>query len=176
MWLVLLHFFSGDCIAGEVSVSSLFLLSCERVESLGMDLVCSPMCFFFRVGGSSANSGISFWSLVPAPVMAESMLVQGFDNGGRYTPMTSSHAASKSWRPHSSSWLGSAPGRSGSSPTPAVQQGSQELGSTKDLGTFRSNSSFSRVLCVSFNPCRMCVVVCVVFSFFFRGLLVKDTG
>ena len=176
MWLGLLHFFSGDCIAGEVSVSSLFLLSCERVESLGMYLVCSPVCFFFRVGSSSANSGISFRSLVPAPVMAESMLGQGFDNGGRYTPTTSSHAASKSWRPRSSFWLGSSPGRSGSSQTPAVHQDSWKLGRIEDLETFASNSSFFRVLCFSFSPWKLCFAVCVVFSSFFKGLLVKGTG
>jgi len=38
---VLLLFISGDCIADEVSVSYLFLLSCERVEHLGM--MCSPV-------------------------------------------------------------------------------------------------------------------------------------
>lgn len=46
----------------------------------------------------------------------------------------------------------------------------------QDLGTFASNLIFSRVLCVSFGPCEMCFAVCVVFSSFFRGLLVKGTG
>lgn len=46
----------------------------------------------------------------------------------------------------------------------------------QDLGTFASNLIFSRVLCVSFGACRMCFAVCVVFSSFFRGLLVKGTG
>jgi len=42
--------------------------------------------------------------------------------------------------------------------------------------TFASNLIFSRVLCVSYGPCRMCFAVCVVFSSFFRGLFVKGTG
>jgi len=41
--------------------------------------------------------------------------------------------------------------------------------------TFASILIFSRVLCVSFGPCRMCFVVCV-FSSFFRGLFVKGTS
>ena len=42
--------------------------------------------------------------------------------------------------------------------------------------TFASNLIFSRVLCVSYGPCRMCFAVCVVFSSFFRGLFVKGTS
>jgi len=164
--------------AGAVEATEwiLFLLSSERVESLGMDLVCSPVCFFFRVSSSAASDGFSFRSLMSAPVMADWMLGQGLDDGGRYTTTSTSHAASKSWRPRSSFWLGSSPGRNGSSPTPAAQQDSWMLGWAEGLGIFVSNSTFVRVLCVSFSPWRLCFAVCVVFSSFFKGLLVKDMG
>lgn len=57
---VLLLFISGDCIADEVSVSYLFLLSCERVEHLGM--MCSPvlgglLCSFIDIMVSGGRPG-----------------------------------------------------------------------------------------------------------------------
>ena len=167
----MLLFFSGYCIGGEGDASFLFLLSCLRVEALSMNLVCSPVRFSFRVGGPTVSAGFSFWSLVGVLVMADLMLGQACDDGGRYTTMTTSHAASNSWRPRLSSWLGSSPGRSGSSQTPAVHQDSWKLGRIEDLETFASNSSFFRVLCATFGSWRLCSAVFVVLFSFFKGFL-----
>ena len=88
---------------------------------------------------------------------------------GRFTPRKTCLAASNCWRSRRFTWPGS-PWRCSSSPTPADQEAQRQLGGSKDLGAFPSNSKFCRVLCVSWCPWSLCGAGCVVFFSFSRGL------
>ena len=139
---------------------------------LGLEMRCSPVSFYFRVGGSVAGCGASFRS--PVSVMAD-LLGEGFGDGGRCTT-TSSHAATNCWRPRSESSRSSPLGTSGSSPTPAGVRDPWKPGGANGPGTSFSNSFLFRVFCVIFRPWSLCSEVLDVISGFSRGLVVKVMG
>jgi len=152
---------------------------CERVESLGAPggalLVCAV--------GLACSGGLDVWSPVrPAAadsvsssflLVAVAVLVQR-QGCVLVVPATGFCGSFKALKPLLEE-------EDGLCPVPASSAGSRcffrgAVPAAQDLGTFASNLIFSRILCVSFGPCRMCFAVCVVFSSFSRGLLVKGTG
>jgi len=161
-------------------------LVCIPLLAKGMDLICSPVSFFFCVDDSVGGGRLLFRSLVSSSVMADCLLFfLDLDKDGRCaweaiysasvpSSKSSSAVSSTSWRSRRVSWASCFLGRCVSSPTLADSEEVRCPGTMcEDPRTSFSNLNVLRVLYAKLHLWRMEITDFIVNFFSFRVLVVK---
>ena len=195
-WLVWVAGLLGDAgllfrsLAFWLATAELVFLFCfvkvVYLPTKGMDLICSPVSFFFCVGGSVVGARLLFRSLVSSSVMADRLLLfLDLDDDGRCDWETvysasmpgsksSSAVSSTSWGSRRVAWASCSFGRCASSPTPADSEEVRCSGAMReDPRTLFLNLNGLRVLYANLHLWRMGMTDFIVNFFSSRVLVVK---
>ena len=162
-------------------------LVCIPLLAKGMDLICSPVSFFFCVGGSVVGARLLFWSLVSSSVMADRLLLfLDLDDDGRCAweavysasmpgSKSSSAVSSTSWGSRRVAWASCSFGRCASSPMPADSEEVRCPGAMReDPRTLFLNLNGLKVLYANLHLWRMGMTYFIVNFFSSRVLVVKS--
>ena len=152
----------------------------------GMDLICSPVSFFFCVGGSVGGDRLLFRSLVSSSVMADRLLLFfDLDDDGRCaweaiysasmpSSKSSSAVSPTSWGSRRVAWASCSFGRCASSPTLVDSEEVRCPGAMReDPRTLFLNLNGLMVLYANLHLRRMGMTDFIVNFFSSRVLIVK---
>ena len=195
-WTVWVAEFLGDAgllfrsLAFWLATAELVFLFCfvkvVYLPAKGMDLICSPVSFFFCVGGTVVGARLLFRSLVSSSVMADRLLLfLDLNDDGRCAweavysasmpgSKSSSAVSSTSWGSRRVAWASCSFGRCASSLTLADSEEVRCPGAMReDPRTLFLNLNGLRVLYANLHLRRMGMTDFIVNFFSSRVLVVK---